>query len=1051
MSGAAGRCVGPSRPGRGRGRPWGKSCAAGTPRGRGAGRRPPTAARETRCVGANRLRDRRRPRGRRAEAGAAGASEPGASGTPGAAGPVEAAGDPGAVWVDGAVGQPQVVGPVGSVWVTGTGGEEEDGRFLRVPRGCERKGRPGSTGHESILELWLKVQAMRAASGCGEGSRVELHPVPAGEGPVERGVPGRASWVETSRAGLTGPWVKGQARAAPGAPGGSAAMGLAAACGMASALCGQGQAVGLLSGGVPAALGTSSGIVPYLLGRGQALGVPGAMGWPEAVQREMGCGAAQGVWDRGQPVQVAGALVREAVCGDTPGLWGRGHAARMPDAVGAPRGMEEEATSVGALGMWRRWRAVEGVDSGGVPAVWGAGQPVGVPCAVEEETRCWADTGFRERGQGVWVETGSVGDAGSWAATQTAEVGGRDEQEVGSGAAPGLWGIGLGMGVPLALGKETDCGNLPGLWGTEQPVGVSQAVVVPPGAPGEQVSYGGLPGQWERQQARGVPLADGVAGPVGEGASCGHVMSLWEGRPALGEQEALAPTALGVPGPAGQGAGCGDGSCVCRRRRAVGWPDPERVPEAAVLPKHSCAPAGAPPALSTPGPGRAPARAPAAVWVSGPVCQEGSSRDVLNLWESMRSAAVPVAAGVPAAPEELWSVPEDTGSAAFPGSWGRRQAVGVPEAPGLVGEETDPGGVPRSWGRRPSARASGAAEVPTAARVPGLLGLEAGSGAFSGLPGRRQTAGMSTAGGVPVAPRTLRSVPEESVPGGVAGLWGERETARGPADARAPTRLGVPSTAWMPAPTGDRLGPRGPSGLLGGRRTAEMPTAAGLPVAVGASGPMVADAGSGDASGVWGQRPVTEVPTAAGAGGSDGVSGPWRRRPSGPASEAVRVPVSLGVLAAVGVPTAGRAPAAVWVTGRTGEETAAAASGLPALRRQSLEGASGEEAGGRSLELTGESQAAGVPCTHGCGTRSRSCPRPGGGEADQESVRAVSGTRTALGAPPVSRPETGVGRFRDHRQQSGGGQAGGAPGARGRRSPLGEHRVGEDRLRGAFQ
>ncbi|ELV12264.1 hypothetical protein TREES_T100003556 [Tupaia chinensis] len=67
---------------------------------------------------------------------------------------------------------------------------------------------------------------MRAASGCGEGSRVELLPVPAGEGPVERGVPGRASWVETSRGGLTGPWVKGQGRPLDRAPGGPAAVGL---------------------------------------------------------------------------------------------------------------------------------------------------------------------------------------------------------------------------------------------------------------------------------------------------------------------------------------------------------------------------------------------------------------------------------------------------------------------------------------------------------------------------------------------------------------------------------------------------------------------------------------------------------------------------------------------------------------------------------------------------------------------------------------------------------------------------------------------------------
>lgn len=1025
MSGAAGRCVGPSRPGRGRGRPWGRRCAAGTSRGRGAGRRPPPAAWETRCVSADRLRDWRRPRGRRGEARASGANEPAAGGTPGAAGPAEAAGDPGAVWVDGAVGEPQVVGPIGSVWVTGAGREEE-GALDDSPRGCERKGRPGSAGHESILELWLKVRAMRAASGRGEGSRVELHPVPAGEGPVERGVPGRASWVETSRAGLTGPWVKGQARAAPGTPGGSAAVGLGAACAMASGSCGQGQATGLLPGSVPVALGTSSGIIPYLLRRGQALGVPGAMGWPEAVQRVVGCGAAPDLWDRGQRAQVPGALAREAVCGDTAGLWGRGQAARMPDAVGAHRGVEEEAASGGALGMWQRRQTVEGMGSGGVPGIWGVGQPVGVPCAMEEETRCEGDPGFRERGQGVWVETGSRGDRGPWAAAQTAEVSGLDEQEVGPGGAPGLWGIGPGMGVPPTLGKGTGFGNVPGLWGTEQPVGVSQAVVVPPGTLGEQEGYGGVPGLWERQQALGVPLASAVPGIVGEDTGSGNVVSLWERRPAVGEQEALVPTASGVPGPADQEAGCGDNPCLCRRRQTVGWSDLQGMPEAAVLPKHRCALAGLPPAVGMPGPGRGPARVPAAVWVSGPAWQEGSSGEVLNLWERVQSAAVPVAAGVPAAPEELWSMQEDAGSAGFPGLWGRRQAVGVPEAPGL-GEETGPGCVPRFGGRKPSTRVPGTAEEPPAARVSGPLGME------TGLPGRRQTAEVSTGGGVPMAPSTPRPVLEESTARSVASLWGERETAGGPVDSWAPTRMGVPSTARIPVPTGESLGPDGPSGLLGGRRAAEMPTAAGPSMAVGTCGPMMADSCSGDFSGMWGWRPVTDAPTAAraagtadGVTGSDGVSGPWRRRPSGPATEAVRVPLSLGVLAAIGVPVTGRAPAAVWVTGCTGEETAAATSGLPALRRQSMEGASGEEAGGQNAELARGSQVAGVSHTHGCGIRLWSSPSPGGGEADHESLCSASGTRTAVGvpdavgAPLVSRPETGIGRFRVPLQQSGG-------------------------------
>nr|XP_008269078.2 LOW QUALITY PROTEIN: uncharacterized protein LOC103351483 [Oryctolagus cuniculus] len=235
-----GRCVGPSRSGRAARRPWGKRRVAGTSRGCGARRQARSSVGETRCVGAERLQDRRRPRGRRRAvqtAGPARADE--AAGTPGVVGSSEAASDPGAVWVNGAVRQPEVVGPAGSVWVTRSGEDESDDRSPRV---CERKGRPGSVRHESILELWLKVQAMRAASGCGQGSRVELHPMPAGEGPVERGVPGRSSWVETSRCGLTGPWVKGQARAFPRAAVPSTAGRLGAGGQRASCVCGQGQA-----------------------------------------------------------------------------------------------------------------------------------------------------------------------------------------------------------------------------------------------------------------------------------------------------------------------------------------------------------------------------------------------------------------------------------------------------------------------------------------------------------------------------------------------------------------------------------------------------------------------------------------------------------------------------------------------------------------------------------------------------------------------------------------------------------------------------------------
>lgn len=1032
-----GRCVGPSRSGRGVRRPWGKRWSAGTFRGRGARRRARSSVWETRCVSAEKLQDRPQPWGRRRVAEtskAAGANE--ASGTPASAGSIEAARDPGAVWVNGAVGEPQVVGPSGSVWVTGTGEEEES--IYRSPRGGERKGRPGSMGHESILELWLKVQAMRAASGCGEGSRVELHPVPAGEGPVERGVPGRASWVETSRGGLTGPWVKGQARSDPQASGISTAGGLGAGCERPSSSCGQGQAARLPSVGVPGPTETNSGIAPHLLGRGQALGVPeaveeigygvapgpwgkgltvgipGAMRWPEAVEvpraveGEIGCGGAPGLWERGQSVQVPGALAQEAVCGDTPGLWGRGQAAGIPDTVRVPRAVEEETTCVGPSGMCRRRQALEEIGPRGIPGLWGTGQLVGVPCSVEEETRCGGDPGFRERGQAVWAETGSGCDRGSWEAAPTAEVSGSDEQEAGPGVASGLWDVEQAVGVPRALGKETGCGSVPSLWGAEQPVGVSQAGVVL-GAVGEQTRYVGIPGLWDRQQALGVPLADAVPRVVGEETCCGNVLRLWERRQAVGEQEALVPTVLGIHGSVDQETGYGDVSCLCRRRQAMGLPETVGMSEASGIPKHRCALEGVPTTVGVPRSGRVPA----AVWVAAPMCPESSSSNVLNLWERVCTARIPMASGIPVAPEELSSVREDAGSEAFPGSWGKRQAVGVsvtdkvsvaPEVPGF-GEETGPGGVPRSWGRRQSARVPVAAEMPVAPRVPCPLGVETASGSFSHLPGKRQTAGVpvtagvSTVCGVPVAPRVPRTVQEETGSRGVSGLWGERETVQGPADPKGPTGRVMPTTARMPmdgkmrpggisglsrgketagvsvgvglctatgvpGAVGEETLSGGFSGLYGRRQTAEMPVAAkvsmavGVPTADGVPGPTVGDTSSGDVSGVWGRRPMTEVPAAARAPapvdretGSEGVSGLWRRRLNGIVPEAVRVPLSLGVLAAVGVPMAGRMPAEVWVTGSTGEEMNAAVSGLTVVRRQSTEGpgASGEETGGRSI------------------------------------------------------------------------------------------------------
>ncbi|XP_065754122.1 collagen, type I, alpha 1b [Phocoena phocoena] len=965
-----GRCVGPSRSGRGVRRPWEKRRGAGTSRGRGGRRRARSSVRETRCVSAERLQDCRRPWGRRPAAGtaqAAGANK--AAGTPGTAVLMEVARDLGTVWVNGAVGEPQVVGPVGSVWVTGTGEEEETA--YRSPRGCERKGRPGSTGHESILELWLKVQAMRAASGCGEGSRVELHPVSAGEGPVERGVPGRASWVETSCGGLTGPWVKGQDRPVPRAAGVAIAPDLGAGCERASDLCGQGQAVRMPPVAVPGTLEASSGIAPHPRGRRQDVAVPGpvegigygvapgswgkgstggvpgaTVGWPEAVEvpraveGEPGGRAAPGLRGREQAAQAP-------VCGDTPGLGGRGRTA------GVPRAAREETPSVGAPAAWRRRQAVEETDAGRLPGLWGTGQPIGVSCATGAGARCRGEPGFGERGQAVWVETGSGGDFGSRKAAQPAEVSGPDEQEAGPGGATGLWDIGQAMGVPRPLGPETGCGSVWGLWGTEQPVRVSQAPMVA-GAVGEWTIGGGVPGLWARQQALGAPPADAVTGAVGEETCGGNVLSLWERRWALGGQEALVPAALGGPGSVDQEAGCGDASCPCMRRQAAGLSEAVGSPEAAGVSKHRSAPAGAPTAVCKSGSGSVPARVPAAVWVSGSVCQEGGSRDDLNLWGEVRTTRIPLASGVPVAPQELWSVGEDTGCEASPGSWGRRQSARVPVA----------------------------AEVPMASRVPGPLGVETGPGGFSCLPGRGQTAGV----------------------------------------------------------------------LL----------TAGVSTAAGAPGPLVGDASSGGGSGAWRRRHATEVPTAARASGpgngetdSEGVAGLWRRRADGAVPGAVRVPLSLGVLAAVGVPTAGRRPAAVWVTGSAGEDPSMAVSSFTAGRRPSTEGpgAPGWETGGRSvLGLPG-----GVSYTCGRGTRLWSCPRSAGEEPDSENVPGVSRTGTAWGVneaeevPPVSREETGIGHLRDHAQQGGRRQAAGGSRIRGRGNNLGENCEGEDRLRGAFQ
>ena len=216
--------------------------------------------------------------------------------------------------------------------------------------------------------------------------------------------------------------------------------------------------------------------------------------------------------------------------------------------------------------------------------------------------------------------------------------------------------------------------------------------------------------------------------------------------------------------------------------------------------------------------------------------------------------------------------------------------------------------------------------------------------------------------------------------------------------------------------------------MPGRGQTAGVPLTAGVSTAAVAPGPLVGDASSGDGLGVWGRGQATEVPTAVRASGpadgdtdSEGVAGLWRRRADGAIPGAVRVPLSLGVLAAVGVPTAGRRPAAVWVTGSAGEEPSAAVSGLTTGRRPSAEGprAPGRETGGRSvLGLPGW-----VSYTCGHGTRLWSCPRSAGEEPDSENVPGVSRTGTAAGVnedeevPPFSREEAGVGHLRDHAQQ----------------------------------
>lgn len=894
-----------------------------------------------------------------------------ASGTPGTAGSVEAGMDPGAVWVNGAVGEPEVIGPAGSVWVTRSGKEPDDSS----PPSCERKGRPGTLGHESILELWLKVQAMRVASGCWEGSRVELHPVPAGEGPVEKGVPGRASWVETSRGGVTGPWVRGRARTFPRASGLPSARGIEAGCERLSIFSSQGQ-----TGKAPPAVGGPEVVEKIGLAASglweerQPVGLPVAIGWSEAGKRSragevMECGGAPGSCWEGQSVQVSGALAEEAIYGPT--LRERGQIVGPPEALMVlPRAMEDETASGAATGLWQRRQEVEDMSSRGIPGLRAMGQYVGVPCAREEGARCG-------------------GDPGSWGAAQAAELSASEEQEAGSRGAQGPWGIEQAMGAPRALGKEADEASVPGLWGTGQLPGLQTVVVS--GDRGEETSYD-VSGLWERQQSLGAPLAEALPGPVMEEAHSGNLLSPWERRQVMREQEAQGPAALGIPGPMDQDVSCRALSCPCSRRGAVG------VFETVVMPKYRCATERVPSALGVPD----------ALWV----CQESSSTDAVNL-----QARTPVASGKPRAPEEYSSVVEDTESGTLSGSQGRRQAVGVPMTP----------------------------------EIRGSLEVEAGSGDFSGLSGRRLTVGKPvTSGisppGVAMAPRTSCSVWEHISSRRVS------DSAEGRPPAEVSMTVGLPEATGdeMLAEGLQRRQSASMPVVAGIATTVEVPTACGL------LGPhRVVESVCGESSGIWQRRQMTDLSTAARTpnlemeAGSEAVSGLWRRH-SGVVPEVVRGALHQRTLAAVGAPVVGRVPAAVWVTGSPREEASGGVSDLTLVRRQSDAGvrASGEGTGRRGvLGLAGRGQAVGVSYTHELGARMWGSPGSVREETTYENVPRVSAMRTAV--PSVSREETGLGHFRANLQGNGVRAVAGVPEAGVRGDDLGER--GEGRLRGTFQ
>lgn len=729
-----------------------------------------------------------------------------AFGTPRTAGSVEGAIDPRTVWVNGTVGEPEVVGPAGSVWVTVSEEEELDNRSSPS---CERKGRPGTLGHESILELWLKVQAMRVASGCWEGSRVELHPVPAGGGPVEKGIPGRASWVETRGGGVTGPWVRGHTRTFPQASGLPTARGIGAACERESVFCRPGHA-----GRTQPAVGGPEVVEKIdcaALGpweTRQTVAMPEALGSSQVLKRPRAgevrdCRGTSCLCGGGQSVQVAGALAEEAEYGHM--LWERGQIEGGPDALLVlPRALEDETTSHGGPGLWQRRQEVEDIGSRGTPGLRTMGQPVGVPCAREEEARCG-------------------GDPGSWGAAQAAELCASEEQEIGSRGAQGLWGGEQAVGALRAWGKEADVAGVPGLWGTGQRPG-SQTEVVS-GDREEETSYD-VSGLWERPQALEAPPAEPLPGPVMEETYGGSPLSLWERRQVLREQEAQEPAALGMPGAVDQDIRCRALSWPCGRRQAMGLIE-------AVEPKHRCATEGVPSALGV----------PAALWV----CQESSSTDGVNLQGRTHAAC-----GRRMAPEECSSVIEESESGALPCAWGRRPAIGVPLAPEIPGPlkiEAVSGSFSGLSGRRQTAG------------VPVTVGV---SPAGVGVPLRASSSvwehsckRVSNSGGRPPTRVSMTGgLPESMGDATLSEGLQRRQSAVVPVAARISTTVGEPTASGLFGPHGvlDR-GCGESSGIWQRRQMAEVPTAAGVPKCE-------REAGSEGMSDLW-RRHSGTVPEAA--------------------------------------------------------------------------------------------------------------------------------------------------------------------------------------------